>query len=100
MENVFEPGVFFGDDDAFTNRAGPIPGAHFAIFVGVLDVLLLHGASGQHLDHYPDGFKVLLEGDALHSGRDIGGVVFGQVETDIELFGVELLDVLWVPPVV
>lgn len=91
---------FFGDDDAFPDRAGSIPGEYLAALAGVLDILLLHGASGLLLDHYPDGFKVLLKGDALHSGRDIGGVVFGQFVADIEFLGVELLDVLWVSPVV
>ena len=99
-ENVFELGVFFDDDDAFPDRAGPLPGAHLAALDGVLDLLLLQGASGLLLDHYPDGFEVLLQGAAIHFRRDIGGVVFGQVETDVECVGVELLDVLWVPPVV
>ena len=43
---------------------------------------------------------MLLEGDALHFRRDIRGVVFGQVEPDVELLRVERFDVLCVPPVV
>ena len=43
---------------------------------------------------------MLLEGDALHFRRDIGGVVLSQIEADIESVGIEFLDVLWVPPVV
>ena len=99
-EKVFEPGVFFGDDDAFTDGTCPLPGDYFAALAGVLDLLLLHGASGLLLDHDTDGIEVLVQGYALHFRRDIGGVVLGQVETDVELLGVEFLDVLWVTPVV
>ena len=74
--------------------------AYFAALAGVLDLLLLHGASGLLLDHDTDGIEVLVQGYALHFRRDIGGVVLGQVETDVELLGVEFLDVLWVTPVV
>ncbi len=77
-----------------------MPGDHLAVLAGVLDLLLLHDASGQLFDHDTDSFKVLLEGDAFHFRRDIGGVVFGKVETDIERLGVELFDVVRVPPVV
>ena len=77
-----------------------MPGDHLAALAGVLDLLLLHGASGLLLDHDTDGIEVLVQGAAFHFRRDIGGIVLGQVEADIQCRGVELFDVLWVPPVV
>ena len=77
-----------------------MPGDHLAALAGVLDLFLLHGASGLLLDHDTDGIEVLVQGYALHFWRDIGGVMLGQVETDVDLRGVEFLDVIWVTPVV
>ena len=99
-EKCFESGVFVDDNDTFPYGAASLPDTHLAVLVGIFDVLLLHGASGLLFDHDPDGFKVLLKGDALHFRRDIGSVVLAQIETDVEFLGVERLDVLCVPPVV
>ena len=98
-EKCFEPSVFVDDNDTFPDGAASLPDTHLAVLVGVFDILLLHGASRLLLDHDPDGFKVLLKGDAFHFRRDVGIVILRQVETDVELLGVERLDVLYVPPV-
>ena len=100
FKNVVKSGVFLDVHDALTDGTASLSGVFLPVLVGVLDIVLLHGASGLFLDHDTDGCAVLFQGDAFHSGCDIRTVVLRQVETDVEFPGIERLDVLFVPPVV
>ncbi len=100
FEKAVKIGVLLDVHDTFADGAASLPGMLLTVLVGVFDIVFLHGASGLFLDHDPDGFKMILKGDAFHSGCDIGTVVLRQVETDVKPGRIERLDIDRVTPVV